>query len=181
VEHKDATVEERKILEVNAGIYIFRRADLEYSLGQLTNENSQGEFYLTDTIAIINKYEGKVLVMEADDPKSCRGINSRRDLLECQEIMKKRINYRLMDEGVTLYSLENIYVEADCQIGEDTILYPGTIIRGGSQIGSNCRIGPDSLISATRVGNGSAIHYSVVEEADIPPEVAIGPFAHVKG
>lgn len=181
VEHKDATEEERQTREVNAGIYLFRKADLEYSLGQLKNENAQGEFYLTDTLAIIRGYGGKVVVYQALDADDCRGVNSRLDLLECQEIMKERINRQLMADGVSIYSMDDVYVEAGCQIGPDTILYPGTIIRGQSVVGRDCRIGPQTLISDSSVGDGSALHYVVVENAEIPAGSSAGPWQHLKG
>ena len=139
VEHKDCNEEELKVNEMNAGVYCFDIENLLSSLEKLSNNNAQGEYYLTDVIGI-QKSEGKKVGAVVVDYEETIGVNSRRQLAEVEEILRNRINNRHMDNGVTLINPSVTYIGADVEIGKDTIIYPGNIIEGSSKIGSGCTI-----------------------------------------
>ena len=131
VEHKDCTEEELKINEMNAAIYCFDIESLLSSLEKLSNDNNQGEYYLTDVIGIL-KDEGKKVGALSIDYEETIGVNSRVQLAEAEEILRRRINRRHMENGVTLIDPNSTYIGDDVEIGRDTIIYPGNVIEGNT-------------------------------------------------
>lgn len=165
VEEKDATVEQKAVKEVNAGIYCIDWAKVQPAFSQLTSNNAQGEYYLTDIIewGKANGLSVNAYIMENNE--EIFGINSRLHLAEATKIMQKRINEKHMINGVTIVDPASTYISADTEIGQDTIIYPSTYIEGKNKIGKNCKIGP---MAHLRGG---------VEIAD---NVKIGNFVEVK-
>ncbi|MDD3395312.1 MAG: bifunctional UDP-N-acetylglucosamine diphosphorylase/glucosamine-1-phosphate N-acetyltransferase GlmU [Anaerotignum sp.] len=180
VEHKDASEEERCIKEINTGIYIFKGADLIASLAKLDNCNVQGEYYLPDCLELILKGGGKVGAVTAEDEKEFFGVNSRVQLAEAANIMKARINRHHMENGVTLEDPQNTYIGADVKIGMDTVILPGCVLEGNTEIGEDCKIGPNSRLTDMRIGNGVAFQSSTGIESEIGNNTTVGPFAYIR-
>ncbi len=180
VEQKDATEEQKKIKEVNSGVYIFKAEALSKAFEQLTNNNAQGEYYLTDTLEIIKNNGGRVDVMVAKDSDEFLGVNSKLQLAHATEIMKKRINEKLMTEGVTLMDPDNTYIGKDVKIEADTIIYPGCMIEGKTEIGTDCIIGPNCRIQSSIIKNGVTIQSSFLIQAEVDNYTTVGPFAYLR-
>ncbi|MGG2094248.1 bifunctional UDP-N-acetylglucosamine diphosphorylase/glucosamine-1-phosphate N-acetyltransferase GlmU [Bacillus sp. S13(2024)] len=180
VEHKDANEVERAIKEINTGTYCFDNKALFASLSKVSNENVQGEYYLPDVIEIL-KNEGHIVsAYQTEHFDETLGVNDRVALSQAEDIMKKRINRKHMVNGVTIIDPNNTYISVDAKIGNDTVIYPGTIIEGYTIIGSNCEVGPHTVIRDSEVGDNTTIRQSTVHDSKIGTDVAIGPFAHIR-
>lgn len=180
VEHKDANELERAIKEINTGTYCFDNKALFASLSKVSNENVQGEYYLPDVIEIL-KNEGHIVsAYQTEYFDETLGVNDRVALSQAEDIMKKRINHQHMVNGVTIIDPNNTYISVDAKIGNDTVIYPGTIIEGYTVIGSNCEVGPHTVIRDSEVGDNTTIRQSTVHDSKIGIDVAIGPFAHIR-
>ncbi len=180
VEENDAMPEEQEISEINTGTYIFNAAELLDALTQLNNDNSQGEFYLTDCLAILRNGGHQVAAYCLDDYRLALGVNDRSQLSEAARLMRERINTELMLAGVTIVDPSSTYIDAGIKIGRDTVLHPGTILRGETTVGESCAIGPFSEISSSRLGCNVNVRHSVVTESLIDDNVTVGPFAHLR-
>lgn len=179
VEHKDCNEEELKINEMNAAIYCFDIESLLAALEKLSNNNSQGEYYLTDVIGIL-KEEGKKVGALSIDYEETIGVNSRVQLAEAEEILRNRINKKHMENGVTLIDPKSIYIGSDVEIGKDTIIYPGNIIEGNSKIGEEVTLYPNSRISNSIISNNVEIQSSVIIDSEIGEKTTVGPFAYIR-
>lgn len=142
VEEKDATPEQKAVKEVNAGIYCLNWGKIKPAFSQLTSNNAQGEYYLTDIIAWGKKNNLNVNAYILENSDEIYGINSRKNLAEATRIMNERKLNSLMDNGVTIVDPSSTWISEDTQIGADTIIYPSTYIEGTNKIGKNCKIGP---------------------------------------
>lgn len=179
VEHKDCNEEELKINEMNAAIYCFDIESLLSSLEKLSNNNSQGEYYLTDVIGIL-KEEGKKVGALSIDYEETIGVNSRVQLAEAEEVLRNRINKKHMENGVTLIDPKSIYIGSDVEIGKDTIIYPGNVIEGNSKIGEEVILYPNSRISNSIISNNVEIQSSVIIDSEIGEKTTVGPFAYIR-
>ncbi len=179
-EHKDATEEERKIKEINSGMYCFNAKDLLSALKKITNNNSQGEYYLTDTMEILRKEGKRVDASPLCNPEEILGINDRVNLAAVQKIMQARIINKLMMSGVTFIDPDNTYVDDTVTIEPDTVVYPSTFLRGNTHIASGCIIGPSSTIVNSDIGCGTEVINSVVTDSKIAENTSVGPFAYVR-
>lgn len=180
VEHKDATEEERMISEINTGTYCFDNQSLFEALNEVKNDNAQGEYYLPDVIEILKNKGEIVSAYKTVDFEETLGVNDRMALAEAERIMRQRINKQHMQNGVTLIDPLTTYIDSDAEIGADTVIMPGTIIRGKTIIGSDCKIGPNSEIKDCRIGDATVIRQSVAYDSHIGSGVNIGPFAHIR-
>lgn len=180
VEQKDATSEQQKVTEINTGTYCFDNKALFAALKEVNNENAQGEYYLPDVIEIMQKQGDIVSAFVTDNFNETLGVNDRFALSQAEELMRARINERHMRNGVTIINPASTHISADAIIGSDTVLLPGVIIEGKSVIGEDCKIGPNSHIVASQIGNGTTIHSSVVLNSTVGNETAVGPFAHLR-
>lgn len=142
VEEKDATPEEKTVQEVNAGIYCLNWAKIKPAFSQLTSNNAQGEYYLTDIISWGKSQNLSVNAYILENNQEIYGINSRQNLAEATKIMNSRKLNTLMENGVTIVDTSSTWISEDTEIGEDTIIYPATYIEGKNKIGKNCKIGP---------------------------------------
>ena len=180
VEHKDASEEERYVKEINTGTYCFDNQALFSALKKVSNENVQGEYYLPDVIEIL-KEEGEVVTaFQSSEFEETLGVNDRVALSQAEQVLRKRINETHMRNGVTIIDPLTTFIEADVQIGQDTVINPGSFIKGKSIIGQDCLIGPNTEISNCEIGDGTEVLQSVVHESSIGSFVKIGPFAHVR-
>ncbi len=158
VEEADATPEQRAIREVFPSYYCIKSEVLLQALGQLTNNNKKGEYYLTDVYAIVRRAGKKVLAVQAVSADDVIGVNTRQHLAEVDLIMQNRIHTRLRDAGVTIVDSETVYIEADVTIGPDTIIQPFTFIGRDCRIGANCVLGPFAAVPReSLVPEGTAI------------------------
>jgi len=180
VEQKDATAEQLAIGEINTGIYCFEAAPLFAALSALTCNNAQGEYYLTDVLAILAQSGQVVGAVVAPDFQEMLGINSRVQLAEAETILRRRKLVELMDSGVTVMDPASTFVDAGVSIGPDTILYPFSWIEGTTTIGRNCRIGPNSRIADSRIGDEVTLHFSYAHECKIADGVTVGPYVHLR-
>jgi bifunctional UDP-N-acetylglucosamine pyrophosphorylase / glucosamine-1-phosphate N-acetyltransferase len=180
VEHKDATEDERKINEINTGTYCFDNAALFQALKNVSNDNVQGEYYLPDVVEILKKQGQVVTAFQTDDLEETLGVNDRVALAEAERIMRHRLNQVHMRNGVTIIDPAVTYIEADVVIGQDTVIYPGTMIKGKTKIGSDCQIGPNSELKDCEIGDETVIRQSVAHDSSIGSHVNIGPFAHIR-
>ena len=179
IEEANASAEQLKITELNAGMYCFDADWLWVNLKKLTL-SPKGEYYLTDLVALAKNQDLYIEAVPAEDPEELIGINTRVHLAEAGKILRKRINEELMLSGVSLVDPDTAYIEPDVKIGQDTVILPNTFLQGGTSIGNNCLIGPDTRIFKSQIGDFCEIEYSVIEESKVENGVDIGPFSHLR-
>ncbi|MBY0756044.1 bifunctional UDP-N-acetylglucosamine diphosphorylase/glucosamine-1-phosphate N-acetyltransferase GlmU [Clostridium sardiniense] len=179
VEHKDCNEDELLVNEMNAAMYCFDIEELVSSLEKLSNNNNQGEYYLTDVIGIL-KDEGKKIGAVVTDYEDTIGVNSRAQLAEAEEILRNRINGLHLDNGVTLIDPKATYIGIDVEIGKDTVIYPGTILEGKTIIGSNCLIMQNCRIKDSKINEGVTVESSVILDSEIGDNTTVGPFAYIR-
>jgi bifunctional UDP-N-acetylglucosamine pyrophosphorylase / glucosamine-1-phosphate N-acetyltransferase len=180
VEHKDATDEERKVKEINTGTYCFDNQALFEALQHVSNDNAQGEYYLPDVIEILKAKGEIVSAYQIADMEETLGVNDRVALAQAEKIMRRRINEYHMRNGVSIIDPENTYIGVEVQIGQDTIIYPGSVITGQTEIGNDCKIGPHTEIHDCEINDRTVIRQSVAHQSSIGSDVTIGPFAHIR-
>lgn len=193
IEEKDATPEQKAVKEVNAGIYCLNWDKIKPAFCQLTSNNAQGEYYLTDIIAWGKKNNLNVNAFILENSDEIYGINSRSNLAEATKIMNERKLNSLMDNGVTIVEPSSTWISEDTEIDADTIIYPATYIEGKNKIGKNCKIGPCAhlrgdveIADNCKIGNfvevkkakidhnTNAGHLSYIGDAEIGANVNIG-------
>lgn len=180
VEERDATSEEREILEINSGVYIFNVAELHKALSNVKSSNSQGEEYLTDVIGIL-KAEGKsVSTFLIEDFTEILGINDRAQLADISALMRDRINDALMRSGVTIIDPSTVWVELGVEIENDVQIEPGSYIGGNSRISSGSLIGPRTTLIDCEVGPGAKVFESHCESSKIGARAQVGPYTHLR-
>lgn len=180
VEQKDASVEEQAIHEINTGVYCFDNQKLFAVLKRLTNDNAQGEYYLTDVIGIL-KEEGEIVTAyQMEDFDESMGVNDRSALAKATKIMQKRINTQLMKDGVTLVDPETAYIDADVQIGQDTVIEGNVVIKGRTTIGADCLIGVGSRIEDSTLHDDVTIMSSTLERSEVHSGADVGPNSHLR-
>ncbi|WP_274308721.1 bifunctional UDP-N-acetylglucosamine diphosphorylase/glucosamine-1-phosphate N-acetyltransferase GlmU [Solibacillus daqui] len=180
VEQKDASAEQQLVKEINTGTYCFDNKALFEALKQVKNDNAQGEYYLPDVIEILQKQGEVVAAYVTENFDETLGVNDRFALSQAEELMRARINERHMRNGVTIINPASTHISADAVIGSDSVLLPGVIIEGKTVIGEDCKIGPNSHIVNSKIGNSTTIHSSVVLNSQVGNETAVGPFAHLR-
>jgi len=177
VEEKDATAAERRIQEINSGVYCFTGRDLWPALEKLENKNRAREYYLTDVVRLI---KGRVKTLLVEDPEEVLGINDRRQLAAAEGAMRRRILDRLMEAGVSITDPTSTFIDADVEIGQDTIVYPFTILTGATKIGKDCLIGPFAQIRESLIGDGARVERAHLEGVRIADGVQVGPFSRLR-
>ena len=180
VEQKDASEEEKKINEVNSGMYVFDAQSLVYALDKITPNNAQGEYYLTDTLEILLSAGKKIGGYAISDNDEIRGINDRVQLNEAEKIMQKRINEYHMRNGVTMRNPESVYIEDGVEIGNDTEICQNVTIKSGTKIGSDCVIGSGSMLDRAVIHDGVDVLSSVILESEVDEGSHVGPFAYIR-
>jgi bifunctional UDP-N-acetylglucosamine pyrophosphorylase / glucosamine-1-phosphate N-acetyltransferase len=180
VEQKDCTAEEAAVGEINTGTYCFDNAKLFAALEKVTNSNNQQEYYLTDVIGILRAQGDIVLGYQAHDAAESIGVNDRLALSEAEGYMRQRINRQHMLNGVTIIDPASTYIGADVIIGSDTVLYPGTQLKGKTVIGEDCVIGPSSEIEDCVIMDGAEVKHSVLNQAQVGARTTVGPFAYLR-
>jgi bifunctional UDP-N-acetylglucosamine pyrophosphorylase/glucosamine-1-phosphate N-acetyltransferase len=179
VEEAAATPEQLAIQEYNASAYCFSADWLWGALDRIPL-SPKGEYYLTDIVSIAVEDHLSVRAMIIDDPTETIGINTRVHLAEATDILRTRINTRWMLSGVTIVDPKSTYIEPNVEIGQDTVILPNTHLQGKTAIGKASKIGPNTVIRESKVGDQCEITASVIEQAMIEDDVDIGPFAHLR-
>lgn len=180
VEEKDAVLEQKAIKEINTGIYCVEAPLLFGVLATLTCDNAQGEYYLTDVLAKLNVMGKKVGGVATADSDMIMGINSRRQLAEAENIMRRRILNKLMDDGVTIMDPASTFIEKGVEIGRDTVIYPYTWLEGATKIGEDCQIGPNVRLSNVRIGDTAELQFVYGHDCEVQDNVVIGPYVHLR-
>lgn len=181
VEAKDASPEEKRISEVNAGIYVFDGEHLFDNLRKLSNTNAQGEYYLTDLLGVLRNSGKRVGAVVANDPVEALGVNSRADLAIVEAEIQRRVVEKLMKDGVTFRNPTTVVIDSTVSIGSDTVVYPFVTIEGRTRIGSGCVIEPGVHLQNTIVGNNVHVKSgTVAEDSEIADDSAVGPYAHLR-
>ena len=180
VEQKDATDEQQALKEINTGIYCFKSEKLAEALSSLTNDNAQGEYYLTDTLSYLVEKGEKVGAVVLADIEEAIGVNSRSQLAQVEKILRQRKNEELMDAGVTLVDPSSTFVDEDVEIGPDTVIQPFTWLEGKTKIGEGCVIGPNSRLQNVTVGDEVELHFTYAHDCVIGDKVSAGPYVHLR-
>lgn len=168
VEESDATPEQREIKEIFPSYYCFKSEDLINALGQLTNNNKKGEYYLTDVYAILRKSGKRVVAVQVVSAEDTLSVNTRAQLADVDAIMQDRIQRHHRDAGVTIVSSETTYIEAGVTIGRDTVIHPFSFVGRDAEIGDECVIGPFGLLPRS-----SVVPEGVVISGNVSPKNAV--------
>src|SRR6185295_874890 len=182
VEQKDATPEEQAVREINSGIYCFNARKLFAALKRVELSNQQGEYYLTDVPHILLSDGDAVNVYPHANAREVSGINTRAELAEFENLMRRNTIRKLMiEDGVTFLDPSHAYVSAEAKVGRDCIIYPGVSIEGKSVIGEGCEIRSGTRITNSRLGNNVVVKdHCLVIDSEIESNCAVGPFAHLR-
>jgi bifunctional UDP-N-acetylglucosamine pyrophosphorylase/glucosamine-1-phosphate N-acetyltransferase len=181
VEHKDASVSERAIREINSGIYAFDLAPLFEALKRIGSANAQGEYYLPDLVRIYRERGLPVETVTLDDAREILGVNSRKELADVAAILNTSRNQELMRSGVTLVDPSSVYVGPDVTIAPDTIIHPGVYLEGGTRIGAGCEIHSGVRIVDSTIEDGVVINnFCVILGSTVAKGARVGPFAHLR-
>lgn len=180
VEQKDATEAQKAIKEINTGIYCMECPLMFDVLATLTNDNAQGEYYLTDVLEKLNQAGQKVGGVITEDSDMVMGINSRKQLSVAEGVMRQRILDKLMDSGVTIMDPASTFIEGSVKIGRDTIIYPYTWLEGNTEIGEDCEIGPNARFTNVKVGNDNHLQFIYAHDCEVKNHVTAGPYVHLR-
>ncbi|MEM7675577.1 MAG: bifunctional UDP-N-acetylglucosamine diphosphorylase/glucosamine-1-phosphate N-acetyltransferase GlmU [Myxococcota bacterium] len=181
VEHKDASAEELAVDEINAGIYAVNASFLKEALEGLSNDNAQGEYYLTDIVAHATRMGRSVLATIVDDPMEVAGANNRAQLAQLDAALRARINRDHMLAGVTLQDPATTYIGPEVTIGQDTTIAPGVHLRGRTSVGQGCTIDVGAVLEDATVGDGVLLKpYTILEDAEVHAKAVVGPFSRLR-
>lgn len=180
VEEKEADEATKAIKEINSGMYCFDADFLKNNLNKLNNNNAKGEYYLTDLIQIAVEQNEKTGAFSVEDTDEIMGVNDRIQLSEAEKIMRIRINHAHMANGVTIIDPETAYIDESVVIGQDTIVYPGVILKGNTEIGRKCVIGHNTRIEDSKIGEETEIQSSEIIQSEVGENTKIGPFAYLR-
>ena len=181
VEERDASPAQRQVREINSGIYAFDLAPLFDQLRSIATKNAQGEYYLTDLVALYRRRKLPVETVMVDDPAEIRGVNTRSELAELSTIMRQNKNEELMAAGVTIVDPATTYIDPNVEVGPDTVIHPGVVIQGQSRVGSACEIHAYVRLTDSELADKVTINnFCVLVGARVAEGAAIGPFAHLR-
>ena len=180
VEARDASPEQLQIQEINTSVYAFEPSALFAALKQITPQNAQGEYYLTDAVALLAG-QGKIVeALVSPDADAVRGVNNRPELVELRATMQARVHQSHGLAGVTILDPQTTHIDATVKIGPDTIIHPYTILSGVTDIGEDCEIGPGARVSDSKIGSGVSVRDSYVTASEVGDDCKIGPFANLR-
>ncbi len=181
VEEKDATEEEKRIKEVNSGVYAFDCEKLLSTLSLLSNDNAQGEYYLPDLLKIFKEKGYKVVAVKSRDFDSLRGVNNRCELSVVEGILRDRIVRELQLSGVTVHQPQTVYIEPEVKVGRDTEIFGPVYLRGKTEIGEGCYVGPYCDIGDSKIGEGVKVEsHCWLRGALLEDGSSVGPFAKLR-
>ena len=179
VEARDATPNELAVHEINCGAYVFDATLLSDLISKVDRENAQGEYYLTDVVALLVS-KGHAVEAYATAADEALGVNDRADLTAVGTELRRRVCERWMNEGVTIIDPATTYIDASVVIERDATILPGTLIEGRTKIAAGAEVGPDCRIVDSEVGPSATVTYSVVRGSVLGPESSVGPYASLR-
>lgn len=179
VEQKDADEDEQEIKEINSGMYFFDIEKLRDALTRITNDNAQGEYYITDVVEIMLG-DGEKVGAYVTDLEQILGVNDKLQLAQVGKILNRRKVEALMLSGVTIIDPDKVQITTNVKVGRDTVLYPGTVLEGNTVIGENCVIGSDTSLRNCKVGNNTTVLKTVAIDSEIGSDTNVGPFAYLR-
>jgi bifunctional UDP-N-acetylglucosamine pyrophosphorylase/glucosamine-1-phosphate N-acetyltransferase len=181
VEDRDATDTELRLREINAGTYVVDGRFLFEALDKLQPHNAQREYYLTDIVGLAVQSGRRVSAHVASTAEEALGVNSRQQLAAAERVVRGRLNARWMTAGVTLRDPGTTFIDADVEIGQDTVLYPNVTLEGRTRLGEDCVIHSQTRIADSVLGNRVTVQDScVIRESRVEDDAAVGPFAHLR-
>ncbi len=181
VEHRDATAVERRIREIGTSVYCFDARRFWPALAQVTPDNEQHEYYLTDVIGILHRQGQRLEAVITEDPSECLGVNDRRQLAELAGIMRRRILDRLMAAGVTVIDPATTYVDDTVTVGMDTVLHPNVSLTGRTAVGADCVVGAGCQVTDSTLADSVLLKpYCVLAESTVETGAQLGPFCHLR-
>lgn len=175
-EAKDCTEAERQVREVNLAIYLFEGAPLYERLFRLSNQNKQGEYYLTDLVELLARDGHRILTVAERDEASTLGINSRADLALVARLLADRLLAQHMANGVSVLDPRQTWIEPDVTIGPDTVIWPGSVLTGRTAIGRRCTIGPHAVLHDATLGDGVTAACCRLVGVSVPDGTTVPPF-----
>ncbi len=180
VEAKDASQEELDIKEINSGVYLFDMKELSRLIDEVSNDNAQKEYYLTDLVKIFNEHNLNVGALVIEDSSEIIGVNNRVDLFHATKVIQHRVNTMHMLNGVTMMNPDSIFIDLDVTIEKDTLIKQGTEIKGNTLISEDSVIGPNTIIENSIIGSGVVIQNSTVLDSKIGDNTNVGPYAYIR-
>ena len=177
VEHKDASEQERLITEINTGTYCFDSKLLFRYLTQITPHNVQAEYYLPDVLPLMIADGLRVAGFNLEDNAESMGINDRIQLSQAEAILRDRICQFWQERGVTIIDPKSTWIEWDCHIEQDTVIYPGSFIQKATTIGTDCVIGPNCRLSGAQIGDGVRVEHAVIVDRVVDTGQVVVPFS----
>ncbi len=181
VEQVDADESQRQIDEINTSIYCFRRSVLAPALRRLSPEgNAQGEYYLTDVVAVLHDAGYPVGSVVADDPGEIAGVNDRAQLAAAEGELRRRTAAGWLARGVTMVDPDRTYIDATVELAADVTLFPGTLLQGRTVVGRGSEIGPDTRLVDCVVGADCVVEQTVGRDAEVGDGATVGPFASLE-
>jgi bifunctional UDP-N-acetylglucosamine pyrophosphorylase/glucosamine-1-phosphate N-acetyltransferase len=176
----DATPEQLTIREINTGTYAFAATALVEALGQISNENSQGEYFLGDVLPIIRAAGHRVAAHLTADPMVNLGVNTRAELAIVERTARERILDHHMRDGVTITDPGSTWIDADVELEADARIEPGTTIQGASSVGADSVVGPHTTLINSRLGREVKVPHSYLTDCDVLDRCTVGPFAYIR-
>ncbi len=179
VEHADATPEQLAISEVNTSVYAFDRQPVAAALADLDNDNAQGEYYLTDVVGLLTGGGEGVGAVRTDEAEAI-GVNSHAQLATAAAELRRRINFRLMEDGVAMVDPDRVYVDAGVTVAGGAQLYPDVYLEGATSVGAGAVVGPNVHASDTKISEGATVRWAVLDRASVGRDAVVGPFTHLR-
>ena len=179
VEERDATDDQRQIVEVNTSVYVFDGLLLQAALARVTNDNVQSEYYLTDVVEILVSDRHTVAAVTVPTHEGI-GVNTHAQLAEVSSILRGRINMDLLESGVSMLDPMRVYIDAGATVAPGATLLPDTYLLGTTSVASGARVGPDVEATDSVIGVDATVKYSVLDRATVGPRANVGPYSHLR-
>jgi len=181
IEQKQLSKMQDQIGEINSGIYAFATKPVFENISQLSTDNPHREYYLTDLAAVLGKAGERVVAFKEDAMAETLGINTRAELVRLDAQLRAAKTAQLMTDGVTIYKPETCVIDADVEIGEDTVIEPFVQLLGRTKIGSDCRIRSGSVIANSIIGDNVNVRQgTIMDDARVDAGAIIGPYSHLR-
>ncbi len=181
VEQKSASPAQKKLREINSGFYAFAVKPLFQHIGGLKTDNAHREYYLTDMAGVLNKVKCRVVATKTGHPTEILGSNTRAEMMEIDGLIRMAKCRQLMDGGATIFFPQTCVIDAEVEVGPDTVIEPFVQLLGKTRIGSDCRIRSYSVISNSQIGNGVTVRPgSILDDALVANGAIIGPYSHLR-
>jgi bifunctional UDP-N-acetylglucosamine pyrophosphorylase/glucosamine-1-phosphate N-acetyltransferase len=181
VEEKAATPSQKKLREINSGFYAFAVKPLFARIGELKTDNPHREYYLTDMAGVFTRAKAKVVALKTSQPSEILGSNTRAEMMDIDQLVRLQKAHALMAAGASIFYPHTCVIDADVEIGPDTVIEPFVQLLGRTRIGSDCRIRSYSVIQNSEIGDRVTIRPgSILDEARVASDAIIGPYSHLR-